>query len=128
MVRASAIINVDKLNEGGCDNKLELAIDFFGQSIGLYLIKSPLSPIYRPHVRLFPQSIVFVVHHWSSATRARDRHPGGEVLSRSDWLIVTRSYSDWSTFMRLGRSQSQSKRPPGMSGGSLLAENKNSRI
>jgi len=30
--------------------------------------------------------------------------------------------------MRLGRSQSQSTRPPGMSGGSLLAENKNTRI
>ena len=43
----------------------------------------------------------FVVQKF--AARARDRHPGGEILSRYDWLIDTMSYFDWLVFYEAGK-------------------------
>ena len=58
------------------------------------------------------------------STTARDRHPGGEILSRYDWLIDTMSYFDWLVFYEAGKFARPIRLPPpGMSGSFLLAEN-----
>ena len=45
-------------------------------------------------------------------TRAQD--PGGEVLSPSNWLIDTRSYSDWSIGYEAGKFERPIRLPPGI--------------
>ena len=50
--------------------------------------------------------------HWSSVKRARDRHPGGEILSLSDWLIDKRSCSDWLVFYEAGKFARPIRLPP----------------
>ena len=47
-----------------------------------------------------------------AATRAADRHPGGEILSRYDWLIDTISYFDWLVFYEAGKFARPIRLPP----------------
>ena len=54
----------------------------------------------------------FVVVVQKFAARARDRHPGGEILSLYDWLIDTRSYSDWLVVYEAGKVARPIRLPP----------------
>ena len=45
-------------------------------------------------------------------TSSPDRHPGGEILSLSDWLIDTRSYCDWLVFYEDGKFARPITLPP----------------
>ena len=46
------------------------------------------------------------------STTAPDRHPGGEILSRYDWLIDTMSYFDWLVFYEAGKFARPIRLPP----------------
>ena len=97
MLRVSVIINVDNHTER-VPSVLALPSLRFRQSIGLMSVSFP-------NLSFSLSTTGPVSHELETVTR-------GEVLSRSDWLMDTRSYSDWLVFYEVGKISHPSTMPP----------------